>query len=146
METQTTSTLLQECCKNTLAAYLCIICPDYVLRTSIGIMKYNCFKLTKERSRRYPAQLIMDADYADDIAHLANKPTQAKIRLHSLERTAAGIGLHIKANKTDYMSFNRRGDISTLNGNFGRVHLPTKQCLINRDRHHYATSKGMNSY
>ena len=35
-----------------LAPYPFIICLDYVLRTSIDIMKDNGFKLTKERSRR----------------------------------------------------------------------------------------------
>ena len=37
---------------DTLAPYLFIICLDYVLRTSIDIMKDNGFKLAKERSRR----------------------------------------------------------------------------------------------
>ena len=37
----------------------------------------------------------MDADYAGDIALLANTPIQAKTLLHSLEWAAAGIGLHI---------------------------------------------------
>ena len=39
---------------DTLAPYLFIICLDYVLRTSIGLMKENGFKMAKERSRRYP--------------------------------------------------------------------------------------------
>ena len=58
-------------------------------------MKDNGFKLTKE-SRRYPAQTITDADYANDIVFLANSPTQAETLLHSLERAAAGVGLHVK--------------------------------------------------
>ena len=58
---------------DTLTQYLFIICLDYVLRTSIDIMKDNGFKLVKERNRRYPTQTIMDADYADYIALLANK-------------------------------------------------------------------------
>ena len=45
-----------------LAPYLFIICLDYVLRTSIDIMKDNGFKLAKERSRRCSAQTITDAD------------------------------------------------------------------------------------
>ena len=77
---------------DTLAPYFFIICLDYVLRMSIDKMKDNGFKLTKERSRRYPAQTITDADYADDIALLANTPTHSEILLHSLEQTAAGIG------------------------------------------------------
>ena len=79
-------------------------------------MKENGFKLTKERSRRYPAQTVTDANYADDIALLANAPAQAEILLHSLEGAAAGIGLHVNAHKTKYMCFYQTGDISTLNG------------------------------
>ena len=37
---------------DTLALYLFSICLDYILRTSIDLMKENCFKLAKERSRR----------------------------------------------------------------------------------------------
>ena len=101
---------------NTLAPYLFIIFLDKVLRTSIDKMKENGFKLTKERSKRYPAQTITDADYANDIAILANAPTQAETLLHSLERAAAGKGLHVNALKREYMCFNQRGDVSTLNG------------------------------
>ena len=36
--------------------------------------------------------------------------------LHSLERAAAGIGLHVNAHKTEYMCYNQTGDISTLDG------------------------------
>ena len=39
--------------------------------------------------------------YADDIAILANAPAQAETLLHNLERTAAGIGLHVNAHKTE---------------------------------------------
>ena len=99
---------------DTLVPYLFIICLAYMLRTSIDKMKENGFKRTKERSRRYAAETITDADYSDDITLLANAPAQAESLLHSLER--AGIGLHVKAHKTEYMCFNQRGDISTLNG------------------------------
>ena len=97
---------------DTLAPYLFIIYLDYVLRTSIYEIKENSIELTKKRSRRYPAKTITDADYTDDIALLA----QAETLLHSLERAAAGIGLHVNAHKTEYMCFNQTGDISTLNG------------------------------
>ena len=83
---------------------------------SIDKIKENCFKLTKERSRRYPAQTITDADYADDIVLLANAPAQAETLLHSLERGAAGISFHVNAHKTKYMCFNQTSDISTQNG------------------------------
>ena len=79
-------------------------------------MKDNGFKLAKERSRRYHAQAITDADYADDIALLSNTPAQSQTLLHSLERAASGIGLHVNADKTEFMCFNQRDDISTRNG------------------------------
>ena len=79
-------------------------------------MKENGFKLTKERSRRYTEQTITDADYADNIALLANAPAQAETLLHSLERVTAGIGLHVNAHKMGCMCFNQTGDISTLKG------------------------------
>ena len=101
---------------DTLAPYLFIICLDYVLRTSIDNIRENGFMLTKKRSRRYPAKTITDADYADDITLLANTPNQAETLLHSLERAAAGIGLHVNAHKTEFMCFNQKGDISTLDG------------------------------
>ena len=114
METQTTSTgVLQG---DTLVSYLFIICLDYLLRTSIYLMKENGFKLAKEKSRRYPAHTITDMDYADDITLLANTPAQAETQLHSLERAAGGIGRHVNADKTEYMWFNQRGNISTLKG------------------------------
>ena len=72
--------------------------------------------LTKKRSRKYPAKTITDADYADDTALLANTPNKAETLLHSLERAAAGIGLHVNAHKTEFMCFNQKGDISTLDG------------------------------
>ena len=36
--------------------------------------------------------------------------------LHSLQRAAGSIGLHVNADKTEYMCFNQRGDISRLKG------------------------------
>ena len=63
-----------------------------------------------------PQKTITDADYADDIAILANTPNQAKTLLHSLEWAAAGIGPHVNAHKNEYMCYNQTGDISTLDG------------------------------
>ena len=97
---------------DTLAPYLFIICLDYVLRTSIDKIRENRFELTKKRSRRYPTKTITDADYADDIAILANTPDQAETLLHSLEWAATGIGLHVNAHKMEYMCYNQTGNIS----------------------------------
>ena len=101
---------------DTLAPYLFIICLDYMLRTSIDKIKENSFKLTKERNRRYPAKTITDTDYANDIALLANAPTQAETLQHSLGQATAGIGHHVNTHKTEYKCFNQTGNISTLNG------------------------------
>ena len=100
---------------NRLGPYLSIICLHYVLRTCIDLMKDKGFKTTKERSKRYLAQTILGANYADDIALRANTPAQAESLLHSLERVAGGIGLHVNADKTEYMCFNQTGNISTVN-------------------------------
>ena len=63
-------------------------------------MKDNGFKLTG----------------TDDIALLANIPAQAENLLLSPERAAAGIRLHVNADKTEYTCFNQSGDISIQNG------------------------------
>ena len=105
------ASVLQE---DTLAPCPFIISLDYVLWTAIDKIKENGFELTKKRSRRYSVKTITDADYGDDIAILANAPGQAETLLHSLERVAAGIGLHVNAHKTEYMSFNQTGDISKM--------------------------------
>ena len=99
---------------DTQAPYLFIICLDYVLRTSIDKIRENGFELTRKTSWRYPAKTITNADYADDIAILANTPNRAETLLHSLERAATGIGLPVNANNTEYMCYNQTGDISIL--------------------------------
>ena len=101
---------------DTLAPFLFIICLDYVLRTSIDKIRENGFELTKKRSKRYPAKTITDTDYADDLVLLANTPNQAETLLHSLERAAAGIDLHVNVHKTEYMCYNQTGNITTLDG------------------------------
>ena len=99
-----------------LAPYLFIICLDYVFRISIDKIKENGFELSKKRSRRYAAKTITDADYADDIAIMANTPNQAETLLQSLEQATACIGLHVNEHKTEFMCFNQTGNISSLDG------------------------------
>ena len=69
-----------------------------------------------KRSRRHPAKTFTDADYVDEIAILANNHNQDETLLHSLERAAAGIGLHVNAHKTEYMCYNQTDDFTTLDG------------------------------
>ena len=87
-----------------------------MLKKSIDKIKENGFKLTKERNRRYPAKTITDADYTNEVALLANARDQVETMLHSLERAATGISLHVNAHKTEYMCFNQTGYIFPLNG------------------------------
>ena len=57
-------------------------------------------------------------------ALISKTPTLTETLLHSLERTAGGIGFHVNRDKTEYMCFNQRGDISTLKS--GRLKLVNK--------------------
>ena len=41
--------------------------------------------------------MFTDANYIDNTTLLANSPVQDKTLLNSLERAAAGIGLHVNA-------------------------------------------------
>ena len=49
--------ILQE---DTLVSYLFILCWDYILWTSIDLIKGNSFTLKKARSRQYPTETITD--------------------------------------------------------------------------------------
>ena len=66
-------------------------------------MKENGLTLEKSTSSRYPARTIRNVDNADDIGLLVNTPTQAESLLHSLEQAESGIGLHVNADKTEYV-------------------------------------------
>ena len=58
---------------DTLVSYLFMLFQDYVLQTSIDLIKENGFTLKKARSRWYSTET--PADYADDLVLLANTPT-----------------------------------------------------------------------
>ena len=58
----------------TLTPYLYSIWTDCLLQTSIDLTEENCFTRNTKQ-----------ADYADDIALLANTPNQTESLLHSLE-------------------------------------------------------------
>ena len=70
----------------------------------------------KARSRWYSTETITDADYVNDMVLFVNTPTWAESLLHSLEQESGGFGLHVNADKMEYMCFYQKGDISTLNG------------------------------
>ena len=62
----------------------------------------------KARNKRYLAQTITDTDFADDKALLVNIPTEAESVQYSLELAVDGIVLHVNADKTVYMCFNKK--------------------------------------
>ena len=57
--------------------------PKLLERYNNALQPESGFELTKKRSRRYPSKTIIDADYADDIAILANTPDQAETLLQA---------------------------------------------------------------
>ena len=57
---------------DTLAPFLFKSCLDYILKTSLDNNRDLGFTLTERKSRRYPAEKIIDTDYADYIAVTSN--------------------------------------------------------------------------
>ena len=92
---------------DTLASYIFLICLDYVLRKALDKNNELGFTLAKRKSKRYPAMKITNADYADDLAVLADILKDATFLLHSIERTAKEIGLYLNADKTEFICFNQ---------------------------------------
>ena len=80
-----------------------------------NIDRSNERKWLYTKKRWYLTQTIMDADYTDDIALLANTPTQPESLLHSLKQAVSGISLHVNADKMEYVCLDQKGDISILN-------------------------------
>ena len=100
--------------------------PVYLMLRSYVIMYILCLYphfLIGSRPQSYQVLKIMLEGVCFVIikvywqqAILANTPNQTETLLHSLEQATTGIGLHVNVHKTEYMSFNQTGDISTLDG------------------------------
>ena len=92
----------------------------YVGSTLTNITRYKkkkmFFSLSKRKWVQYLVENITDADYADDLALLTNKPAQAESLLHSLEQAAKSNNLGMNANKTKFMCFKQTGTVSTYSG------------------------------
>ena len=74
---------------DTLAPYLFIISLDYAMRIATDNRTDLGFTLKERRSRRYPAIVITDTDFADDIALLSNTLAQAEELLHRTQMAAS---------------------------------------------------------
>ena len=81
-----------------LAPFLFIILVDYLLgkasEPDTGVM--TC----PRQSSRYPAKILNDLDFADDIALLESSITRAQSQLTRTADAAADLGLVISAPKT----------------------------------------------
>ena len=74
---------------DTLAPYLFTIVIDYIMRMAIDGKEELGFILNPKRNRQYPAEVITDLDYADDIALICHEIAQAKKLLNRVEAEAA---------------------------------------------------------
>ena len=80
--------VLQE---GTLAQYKFTICLNYILQTSIDLIKENSFTLKKTRSRHILLKIMTETDFAADLVLLANTPVKAESLLYSLEQAVGGL-------------------------------------------------------
>ena len=78
-------------------------------------MRSNARTIELARSRRFPTKKIADTVYAEDLELLSVNSYNAQKLLHVLEQSAAFIGLHVNATKTEYMCYNQDSPIETLN-------------------------------
>ena len=76
-----------------------MICLDYVLRTAVDPLNKHGLTLKSRLSKRFPATLMTDADYADDLALFSDTFAGATALLHALEEAASAIGLYINAKR-----------------------------------------------
>ena len=79
---------------DTLAPFLFIIIPDYVLRETL-LCNIDGFTITPRRSSRYPAVRIGALVYADDIAITCDTIDQAENVFRRLEMNASKVGPRI---------------------------------------------------
>ena len=87
-----------------LAPFLLIILVDFLLLRSTdgdsGVL--TC----PRKSSRYPAKVLNDLDFADDIALLESSISRAQSQLTRTANVAADLGLVISAPKTEYITIN----------------------------------------
>ena len=88
-----------------LAPFLFIILIDYLMLTAIkdtdsGVLTHP------RQSRRYPAKVLNDLDFADDIALLESTIPRAQAQLSRTAAAAENLGLIISVPKTEYMTVN----------------------------------------
>ena len=114
MEKQTSLTLSKGVLQgDTLAPYLFIICLDYVLKMSIDLLKENGFGKDKKQVILFTNHYGQGLHWWHSASGKYTHPSQIPAAL-----SGEGIGLHVDADKTEYICFNQnqKGGISTLKG------------------------------
>ena len=92
---------------DTLAPFLFVIVLDYALRKAINGREQDLgLTITPRRTRRHPAVVLTDLDYADDISLLSNHMEQAQELLSRVESECAKVGLRLNAKKTEVITYN----------------------------------------
>ena len=87
-----------------LAPFFFIILVDYLLDKASG--PDSGVVTCPRQSRRYPAKVLNDLDFADDIALLESSMPRAQSQLTRTADVAADLGLIISTPKTEYMTIN----------------------------------------
>ena len=88
-----------------LAPFLFIILIDYLLKSSTEGTESGV-ETHPRRSRRFPAKVLNDLDFADDIALLESSILRAQEQLSRTAEAAKDLGLIISVAKTEYMTIN----------------------------------------
>ena len=92
---------------DTLPPFLFIIVLDYSLRQAISGRELELgFAITPRRSRRFPAVVLSDLGYADDISLISDRVEQAQELLTRVETECAKVGLRLNAKKTKVITYN----------------------------------------
>ena len=91
---------------DTLAPFLFIIALDYAMRSGTEGYEDLGFTLTEKRSHRFPAVMITDTDFADDIALIWDNLDKVQSLLEGVETAATEVALHIGTGKTEYIAYN----------------------------------------
>ena len=96
-----------------------IIVLDYALKQAFKISNSACgIVIEPRKSSRQPEVRIADLAYADDIALLNSSIQLAENLLHSVEQSAAQVGLYLNAPKTNILTsnINMEYNINSLSG------------------------------
>ena len=104
---------------DTLAPFLFIIVLDYALKQAFKISNSACgIVIEPRKSSRHPEVRIADLAYADDIALLNSSIQLAENLLHSVEQSAAQVGLYLNVPKTKILTnnINSEYNINSLSG------------------------------